>query len=281
MPRKFYCAKDDEEQSLIALLGIPFDATSSFRPGSRFAPDTIRLYSEIIESYSPYQDRDLEDVSFYDAGNIEITVSNFSVLRSAVSLQVAELLKNGKKVVTMGGEHLISLPIIEAYFKAYPHLKVLHFDAHADLRDDYLGEKYSHAAVIRRICEVVGASNVYQFGVRSGTKEEFAYAPNATNFYPFDLNVQDLEAVVEDIQDAPVYITLDLDVLDPAYFPGTGTPEPGGWTFHDLLQALLLVKDVNLVGADLVELCPAYDRSDIATITAIKLLREIILLLSK
>jgi agmatinase len=281
MPRKFFCSKDCLERSQIVLLGIPFDATSSFRPGSRFAPDAIRLYSEGIESYSPYQEKDLEDVEFYDAGNIEITISNFSALKTAVHDQVREFLNAEKKVIALGGEHLISLPVVEAYFQKYPDLKVVHFDAHADLRDEYLGEKYSHATVMKRICEVIGGRNIYQFGIRSGMKDEFTVAAESTNCYPFKIDVEGLQNVIEDLQGFPVYITLDFDVLDPSCFPGIGTPEPGGFTFHELLQALLLLKNLNIVGADLVELCPAYDRSDISTMTAIIILRELIVMMGK
>ncbi|GAK58380.1 agmatinase [Candidatus Vecturithrix granuli] len=281
MPKQFFCAREELETSRVALLGIPFDATSSFRPGSRFAPDHIRLYSEGIESYSPYQHKDLAECAFTDAGNIDLTISNFSVLREAVHTQVIHDLSSEKKVLALGGEHLISLPVAAAYAESYPDLKLIHLDAHADLREDYLGEKYSHATVIRRISEIIGTENIYQFGIRSGTREEFAFGDQATHFYPFSLNPAIIQTVVEQLQGSPVYLTLDLDVLDPAYFPGTGTPEPGGVSFQELLQALLLFEQLKLVGADIVELCPAYDRSDVSTITAIKLVRELLLMLDE
>ena len=279
MPKQFFCAREDGETSRVVLFGIPFDATSSFRPGSRFAPDHIRLYSsEGIESYSPYQQKDLADCSFTDGGNIDLTVSNFSVLREAVYTQVKHSLTSEQRVLALGGEHLISLPVATAYVERYPNLKVIHLDAHADLRDEYLGENYSHATVIRRIAEIIGAENIYQFGIRSGTREEFRFGEQSTNFYPFSLNPATIQTVVKQLQGSPVYLTLDLDVLDPACFPGTGTPEPGGVSFQELLQALLLFGQLNLVGADMVELCPAYDRTDVSTITAIKLVRELLLL---
>lgn len=278
MSKQFFCAREEHETSRLVLLGIPFDATSSFRPGSRFAPDHIRLYSEGIESYSPYQHKDLADCSFTDGGNIDLTISNFSVLREAVHSQVKHYLTSEQKVLALGGEHLISLPVVAAYTERYPDLKVIHLDAHADLRDEYLGEKYSHATVIRRISEMIGVENLYQFGIRSGTGEEFRFGDRNTHFYPFSLNPVTIQTVVEQLQGSPVYLTLDLDVLDPAYFPGTGTPEPGGVSFQELLQALLLFGQLNLVGADLVELCPAYDRTDVSTMTAIKLVRELLLL---
>lgn len=281
MSKQFFCAKEELETSRVALLGIPFDATSSFRPGSRFAPDHIRLYSEGIESYSPYQRKDLAECAFADAGNIDVTISNFSALREAVHTAVTRYLSSGKKVLALGGEHLISLPVAAAYAERYPDLNVIHLDAHADLREEYLGEKYSHATVIRRISEMIDTEKIYQFGIRSGTREEFAFGNQATHFYPFSLNPAAVQAVVEELQGSPVYLTLDLDVLDPACFPGTGTPEPGGVSFQELLQALLLFGQLKLVGADIVELCPAYDRTDVSTITAIKLVRELLLLLDE
>ena len=281
MSKNFFRSKNSLAQSNLVLLGIPFDATSAFRPGSRFAPDQIRLYSEGIESYSPYQDKDLEEIEFYDAGNVEITISNFSALRTAVQAQVEAFLNSGKKVIALGGEHLIALPVVETYLKKYPALKVLHFDAHADLLDEYLGEPYSHATVIRRICDLIGGNHVYQFGIRSGLKEEFEFAKNSTHFYPFEFQAQTVQPIVESLSGSPVYLTLDLDVLDPACFPGTGTPEPGGVTFQQLLQTLLALANLNIVGADVVELCPPYDRSEVSTMTAITILRELIVLLGK
>ncbi len=282
MSKQFFCAREESETTRVALLGIPFDATSSFRPGSRFAPDHIRLYSEGIESYSPYQHKDLAECAFTDAGNVvDLTINNFSVLRKAVHIEVTQHLRAGKKVLALGGEHLISLPVATAYVERYPDLNVIHLDAHADLRDEYLGEKYSHATVIRRISEILGAEKIYQFGIRSGTREEFAFGDQAAHFYPFSLNPAAVQAVVEELQGSPVYLTLDLDVLDPACFPGTGTPEPGGVSFQELLQTLLLFGQLKLVGADIVELCPAYDHSDVSTITAIKLVRELLLILDE
>jgi len=281
MPHTFFCSQDLYESSDIVLLGIPFDATSSFRPGSRFAPDHIRMYSEGIESYSPYQEIDLREIAFYDAGNLEGPINNFSVLRTIIHTQVKEFLTQGKKVFALGGEHLISLPVVEAYTSVYPDLHIIHFDAHADLRDEYLGESYSHATVMRRIYELIEGKRIYQFGIRSGLRQEFEFASQFLHFQPFCLNAEVLRRVAEALIDKAVYVTVDLDVLDPSYFPGTGTPEPGGATFHELLQALFTLEEVNIVGADIVELCPPYDHSDASTMTAIKLIREMLLLMGR
>jgi agmatinase len=271
---KFFCSNNNIDKADIVMIGLPFDATSSFRAGSRFAPDDVRVISESIESYSPYLDKDLEDIEFYDAGNIDITISNFEKLRSATRQKIDELLSQNKKVLSIGGEHLVTLPLIESYHKKYPNLKIIHFDAHADLRDEYLGEKFSHATVLRRVAEIVGSKNIYQFGIRSGTKEEFEYGKNNTNFFPFEMCV---ENVVDELQETPIYLTIDLDVLDPSIFPGTGTPEPGGICFSELLTTIKKLNGLNIVGIDAVELSPSNDTSRVSSIATAKIIRELLL----
>jgi len=182
-----------------------------------------------------------------------------------------------KTPLLIGGEHLVSLGAIRAAAKAFPDLHILHFDAHADLRDDYLGEKLSHATIMRRAWEILGDGRIYQFGIRSGDAEEFAFADAHTYMYKFDLN--DLEDVVEELRGKPIYFSLDLDVLDPSALPGTGTPEPGGVTFRELHDAILLLRDLNIVAADVVELAPNYDASGVSTVTACKIIREILTVL--
>jgi agmatinase len=274
----FFCANDNFENSSIVFLGLPFDGTSSFRSGSRFAPNEVRRISDGIESYSPYFDVDLEDVSFYDAGNVEVTVSNFAKFSKETQKRVTSFLKQDKKVLSVGGEHLVTLPLVTSYAKQYKDLKIIHFDAHADLREEYLGEKLSHATVIKRCCDIVGSENVYQFGIRSGTKEEFEFGKNNTNFNPFNLN--SLKNYTKELTNFPIYLTIDLDVLDPSIFPGTGTPEPGGVTFNELLDAIKTLSGLNIVGVDLVELSPDYDNSGVSSIVTAKLIRECLILLN-
>jgi len=277
--KSFLGAKDYFEKSEIVIIGVPFDATSSFRAGSRFAPDSIRFYSESIETYSPYFDYDIEEINFYDYGNIEVTISNFFQLRKALKEKVKFFLKKGKKVLSIGGEHLITLPIIEAYHEFYNDLKIIQLDAHLDLRDTYLNEKYSHATVMRRISEIISVKNIFQFGIRSGTKEEFLFANRNTNFFPFSL--PDLNNFLDKFLKTNIYLTLDLDVFDPGVMPGTGNPEPGGIGFNDFMKFLneLTKVNANIVGVDVVELSPEYDKSGNSSVFAAKVIRELLVIL--
>ncbi len=275
--KRFIGAKKDYNKSNIIVIGIPFDATSSFRSGSRFAPNSIRLFSDSIETYSPYFDKDIENILFFDYGNVEITINNFNILRNKLKNLISKFLKDEKKVIALGGEHLITLPIVEAYIKKYPDLIVIQLDAHTDLRDTYFNEKFSHATVMRRIYELVGNNRIFQFGIRSGTKSEFDFANKYTNLNIFSLNVK---KTLDKLKNFPIYLTLDLDVLDPSVLPGTGNPEPGGFNFRDLVEFLKNLYNLNIVGVDVVELSPDYDYSGVSSITAAKLVRELLILLN-
>lgn len=257
------------------LFGAPFDGTASFRPGSRFAPAAMREDSYGLETYSPYSDSDVTDCQVCDAGDLELPFGNPETVLDMVEQQTADILFEGKKPVLIGGEHLVTLGALRAVHKKYPDVHILHLDAHTDLRDTYLGEKLSHASVMRRAWELVGDGHIHQFGIRSGEKEEFDFAGAHTDLHRFTLDgwADTLAA----LKNKPVYLTLDLDVLDPSAMPGTGTPEPGGVTFTELLAALLALHTVRLVGSDIVELAPHYDQSGASTAAACKLVREILL----
>ncbi len=276
---KFLASKANFDFSNIVLIGIPFDATSSFKSGSRFAPDAIRIASDVLETYSPYFDYDIENIDFYDYGNFFTTINNFNLLKNKLTNLVTEFLNKGKKILSIGGEHLITLPVVEAYYKKYSDLILLHVDAHADLRDEYLNEKYSHATVIKRIADFIPTNRIYQFGIRSGLKEEFIFAKQNINFYPFTINIS--ENILTLLKDKKIYLTIDLDVLDPSIFPGTGTPEPGGITFNDLINFLRKIYNLNIIGADVVELSPHYDNSGVSSIVAAKTIRELLIVLNK
>nr|WP_283804756.1 agmatinase [Limisalsivibrio acetivorans] len=253
------------------IFGAPYDGTSSYRPGSRFAPDSIRAASYGLETYSPAQDKDLEDVRICDCGDVELSFGDKKRILAAIEEKAAGFVQDGKKVIGVGGEHLVTLPLFMASAGKLENPALIHLDAHADLRDDYMGEKLSHATVVRRIADVIGAENVFQYGIRSGTAEEFAYIrSNSTMKTP----PEKLKSI---LKDRPVYFTLDLDVLDPAFFPGTGTPEPGGWSFSELVGFFQFISGLNVVGCDVVELSPHYDHSGVSSITASKVLRELIL----
>ncbi len=266
-------AEYDEAQ--VVLCGIPFDGTTSYRPGARFGPSAMRGESFGIETFSPYVNRDLQDVPVFDAGDLELPFGDTKKALSMTEERVSAFLADGKTPFLLGGEHLISLGAVRAVARKYPGLVILHLDAHADLRDDYLGEGLSHACVMRRIWEIVGDGHIHQFGIRSGDRAEFAFADKHTHMRRFDLT--GFAETVASLQNAPVYLTVDLDVLDPAGFCGTGTPEAGGVSFAALLAAVHSLSACNLVGCDVVELSPHYDMSGASTAAACKLTREIIL----
>lgn len=263
----------------IVLFGAPFDSTTSYRPGTRFASKAIRSESYGLETYSPYQDKDLIDLSVFDSGDLELCFGNSQKVLSAISDRTKTILEDGKLPFMIGGEHLVTLGAVEVLAKKYPDLHIIHFDAHADLREDYLGEKLSHASVMRRCWDLVGDNRIFQFGIRSGDREEFLWAKTG-HVKMQKFNFDGLKDTVELLKDKPVYFTIDLDVLDPSVFPATGTPEAGGVTFLELLSAIKLVcSGENIVGCDVNELCPPYDQSGVSTATACKVIRELLLAL--
>lgn len=267
------------EDSRIVLFGAPYDCTSSYRPGSRFAGAAIRGESYGIETYSPYLDKDLSDCKIFDSGELELPFGAPEKPLELIRERAAEILADGKLPLMIGGEHLVTLGAMRAAAEKYPNLSIIHFDAHTDLRDDYLGSKLSHATVMRRCHELTGDGRIYQFGIRSGDRPEFLWAKEHTFLQKF--NFSGLEAAVESLGNTPVYFSIDLDVLDPSEFPGTGTPEAGGVRFLELLDAIQKVSTLNIVAADVNELSPPCDRSGVSTALACKLLRELLLNLYK
>ena len=263
----------------IVLFGAPFDSTTSFRPGARFGSAAIRHESFGLETYSPYQDKDLEDISVFDCGDLELCFGSAESALADIEKTAAQIVNDNKLPLLIGGEHLVTLANVRAVLSKYPGLHIIHFDAHADLRDDYLGAKLSHACVMRRCFDLVGDGRIHQFCIRSGERSEFAFAKEHTDMHPFDFD--GLKALTAQLQkdNTPVYLTVDLDCLDPSVFPGTGTPEAGGVTFPQLLTALLLVSRTNVVGADINELAPMLDTSGASTACACKVLRELLLAL--
>ena len=265
----------------IALFGAPFDSTTSFRPGARFGSAAIRHESFGLESYSPYQDRDLTDCAVFDSGDIELCFGSAESALADIEKRAGRILGDGKTPVLIGGEHLVTLGAVRAAFKKYPDMHIIHFDAHADLRDDYLGARLSHACVMRRAHDILGDGRIHQFCIRSGEREEFRFAKEHTDIHPFgfDRLEQTTEALAKN--NTPVYFTIDLDCLDPSVFPGTGTPEAGGATFAQLLEAILKVSRTNVIAADINELAPMLDQSGVSTAVACKVLRELILAIYK
>ena len=269
------------EEAKIVLFGAPFDSTTSFRPGARFGSSAMRHESFGLETYSPYQDRDLTDCRIFDSGDLELCFGSAEAALQDIENRAEEILSAGKLPLLLGGEHLVTLGSVRAVHRHYPDLHIIHFDAHADLRDNYLGAKLSHACVIRRCHDLVGDGHIHQFCIRSGDREEFRFARTHSDLHPFCFDgLEDLTRQLI-ISGAPVYLTIDLDCLDPSLFPGTGTPEAGGVTFPQLLEAIRLATRTNVVGADVNELAPMLDHSGVSTATACKVLRELLLALSR
>ena len=269
----------DYDSARIVLFGAPFDSTTSFRPGARFGSSAIRHESFGLETYSPYQDRDLEEIRVFDCGDLELCFGSAEAALKDIEEKAKEILSDGKLPFLVGGEHLVTLGAVRAAAERYPDLHIIHFDAHADLRDDYLGARLSHACVMRRCHELTGDGRIHQFCIRSGEKAEFAFAGAHTDLHKFGFD--GLKELVGKLAGdrTPVYLTVDLDCLDPALFCGTGTPEAGGVSFTQLLEAILAVSRCNIIGADVNELAPMLDASGASTAAACKIVREMLLAL--
>lgn len=268
------CTRNYEESDIV-IFGAPFDGTTSFKPGTRFGSSAIRNESFGLETYSPYQDKDLEDIKVFDMGDLELCFGNTEKVLKDIEDNVTDIINDNKIPCMIGGEHLVTLGAVKAVYKKYPDIYIIHFDAHTDLREEYLGEKLSHASVIKRIWDIVGDDRIFQYGIRSGERAEFTFAKEHTKLTKF--NFDGLKDTIRILKDKPIYFTLDLDVVDPSEFPGTGTPEAGGVSFMELLNAIIKVAKLNIVGFDMVELSPHYDMSGVSTALACKVLREMLL----
>ena len=269
----FIACDSEYSEAETVLFGAGFD-------GTRFAPEAIRSESFGIETYSPYQDKDMIDYAYFDSGDLELPFGDTEKVLADIQQRSKTILSDGKRPFMIGGEHLVTLGSVRAVKEKYGELYIIHFDAHADLRDDYLGQKLSHACVLRRCHELVGDGHIFQFGIRSGDREEFEFAKKHTVMNKFSLD--GLVGTVEKLRGKNVYLTVDMDVLDPSVFPGTGTPEAEGITFKELREAVTLVcSQLNIVGCDVNELSPHYDPTGVSTAVACKLIREILLALSE
>ena len=274
-----YMACDaDYDDASVVMFGAPYDGTTSFRPGTRFGPAFIRRESFGLETYSPYQRLDLADAAVCDLGDLELCPGDSSLVLGDITARVEKILYDGKLPFMIGGEHLVTLGAVRAAAERFPALHIVHFDAHADLRDDYLGVKLSHACVLRRCHELLGDGRIHQFGIRSGDRSEFVWGEKHVVTRLFDFT--GLEKTLTELKGLPVYFTVDLDVRDPSVFPGTGTPEPGGVTFDELRRAVTAVcREADVVACDVNELSPHYDASGASTAVACKIVREMLLAL--
>ena len=270
LDRNWMGQNEDYKTSNIVMLGMPFDGTVSYRPGSRFAPEQIRLASWGLEEYSPYFDKHLEDCNFHDAGDLEFPLGNTEKSLEVIKNNVEEIYRDGKRVFGIGGEHLVTLPEIQAVSKYIDNLAIVHFDAHTDLREEYLGEPLSHSAVIRHSAEIIGFENLKQIGIRSGMKEEFELMKK------YGTLIHE-HSELDCFKNKNIFVTVDLDVLDTSIMPGTGTPEVGGLNFNQLVDWFKYLSNFNIIGADVVELAPDYDASGASTAVATKVIRELLM----
>jgi len=271
----FLSSKTSFEEGEIVILGCPFDGSASFRPGARFGPSAIRKASWGIETYSPYFRRDLTQLLIHDMGDLELPLGGKKIAFGLIRKALRKILSENKFPILLGGDHLITLPVLEEILRVYPNLHLLHLDAHTDSREDYLGETLSHSTVIRKVAELLGKRRLFQIGIRSGTEEEFKWARKMGSIVSSDQN--SVRSMVKRLRNRPVYITLDLDLFDPGLLPGVGTPEPGGLSFQDFISLLKPLKSLQVVGFDMVELTPDYDPTQISSVTASVVLREMIL----
>lgn len=272
------CDAAYEEASLV-LFGAPFDSTTSYRPGTRYGSSAIRHESFGLETYSPYQNEDLTDYSVFDGGDLELCFGSAEAALTDIETTARNILQDNKLPLLLGGEHLVTLGAFRAALEKYPNLHIIHFDAHTDLRNDYLGAELSHACVIRRCHDLIGDGRIHQFCIRSGEREEFRFAEQHTDLHKFDFS--GLKETLETMGDVPIYFTIDLDCLDPSAFPGTGTPEAGGVSFPELLDAICQVCGFDVIAADVNELSPMLDASGASTALACKVVRELMLALLK
>ena len=271
------------DQSRVSLLGVPYDGTCCFRPGARFGPSAVREDSYGIETYCPQLNLDLEDINFADIGSLDVPLGDAKLTLDYIKDATDILLKNNLKPLIIGGEHSITSAVIKSIITNYPELIMIQLDAHADLRDEWLGSKFSHACTMKRCLEILPSKKIFQIGIRSGTKSEFLEMNNSKRLIQHTLgeNAKSLEEALKSFKGRPIYLTFDLDWFDPSVMPGTGTPEPGGYFWGDFAAIINVIKSHNLIGADVVELSPKLDNTGISSILAAKVIRSLIMLLDK
>jgi agmatinase len=275
----FMACEASYEEATIVMFGVDFDGTCSFRPGTRFGPSALRRASYGVETFSWSTQKDLEDYQIFDRGDLGCPMGDNVTTQAMIKETTKTILNDGKFPLMIGGEHSISYPSIEATYEKYPDLMVIQLDAHADLRESYMNNPLSHASVMYRTVKLLGPKRVIQWGIRSGTKEEFAFAKDNTILLP--ALVQALKVVVSSLGSTPIYLTIDVDVIDPSLLPGTGTPEPGGITYGIYEEVLEVLSSLNIVGADVVELSPDYDHSGVSSVVVAKMVRQLLMLIGE
>jgi agmatinase len=275
----FISAESTYDEADIVLFGVDYDGTCSFRPGTRFGPSAMRRASYGLETFSWSTGLDLETLNIFDRGDLGCPMGDSLETQKMIKETTVQILTDKKIPFMIGGEHSISYPSIEAVYEVYPDLKVIQLDAHADLRETYMNNPYSHACVMNRVVKLLGSQRLIQWGIRSGTKEEFAFAQEHT--LCLKAEVEALENAIKDFGSIPVYLTIDVDVIDPSLLPGTGTPEPGGITYSMFEEVLKVLSPLNIVGIDMVELSPDYDHSGVSSVVVAKMVRQCLMMIGE
>ena len=272
----FMGSRRDPAGCRVGLFGVPYDGTTSFRPGTRFGPAAIREVSQGLETYCPQLDLDLEDLAYADLGAVDIPFGAPEPVVNAVQQATTAVLDLGLKPLMLGGEHSISSGAVAAVANQHPDLVLVQLDAHADLREEWLGARHSHACAMRRCLEVLPSGDLLQLAIRSGTRDEFHELHSSGRRMD---DVQALRDAMAPWTGRPIYLTVDLDWFDPAVLPGTGTPEPGGFLWGDFAAVVDVLSGHRLVAGDVVELAPQLDSSGVSSVLAAKVTRSLILLL--
>lgn len=273
MSSRFLGCREAEAGSRAVLLGLPLEATGCGRAGAKEGPAAIRQASQFLEEYSLSLRADFREVGVYDALDLPLPPGNLLGALKAIEDEAGRILGTGLPLLALGGEHLVTLPLVRAALARYPDLRVLQLDAHADLADQYEGEPLTHATVMRRVADEVGPGRLIQAGIRSATREEAAFA-EANTVWLDPRTPAGLKNTRRALKGHPVYLTIDIDVLDPAFAPGVSCPEPAGWTTAEALGALSTLADLDVVAFDLVEVCPPADAAGVTAVAAAKILRD-------
>ena len=273
----FMGSRRDPAGCSVGLFGVPYDGTTSFRPGTRFGPAAIREVSQGLETYCPQLDLDLEDLAYADLGAVDIPFGAPEPVVNAVQRATTAVLDLGLNPLMLGGEHSISSGAVAAVANQHPDLVLVQLDAHADLREEWLGARHSHACAMRRCLEVLPSGDLLQLAIRSGTRDEFHELHSSGRRMD---DVQALRDAMAPWTGRPIYLTVDLDWFDPAVLPGTGTPEPGGFLWRDFAAVVDVLRGHRVVAADVVELAPQLDSSGVSSVLAAKVTRSLILLMS-
>ena len=276
-------AKRSPENCSIGIFGVNYDGTCSFKPGARFGPEAIRQVSSCLETYCPKIKKDLEDIMYVDFGSILIDKNDSKSVIESVKSATNYLISKRLSPIMLGGEHSITRGAIEALVKKYPDLILVQLDAHADLRESYMGNEHNHACTMKRCLDILPQKKIFQVGIRSGTKEEYKFMIENNQLVDFQTgkNSQELEKAILPYKNLPIYLTIDLDWFDPSLLSGTGTPEPGGFFWNDFEVILETLKSLNIVASDIVELSPDIDSSGVSSVVAAKVLRSLIMILEK